>query len=442
MRLFYIFIALFLSVVPLFCAEFIVKDINETEKKSSWAVLPYIFKTDSTGLTGGVVGIFDGYIQPQTTIVATLYGGESVPVKRYDSDSQTLTNDGMAKTKGVFLGISGYRLPFSKRLFSSAMASYAYYPNQRFYIDGSNESKKELSTDIFSLTPIQTHGYNNWANVDLRYVLPWGESKSNPLPIKKKKNGLQVNRADKGGGLPFVTGQTLLGVEYFYSHLRIDKIEKKPELSTNGFRFYLEHDNTDYSDNPTRGYKFELKSSFDFGWINSTQSWDALEASYSHFIPTQNFSWTRQNVLALNLWSAYSPSWQKAEDNTTVYDPHRPPMWEGAHLGGWDRLRGYDANRFNDKAALYGAIEYRMVLKANPLKSFKNNPLPIDWFQAVVFAEAGRVHSKYRLATLVQNMKYDVGFSLRALAAKVPLRFDMAFGEEGSSMWVMVQQPF
>ncbi|MEA3523627.1 MAG: hypothetical protein U9R50_11735 [Campylobacterota bacterium] len=43
---------------------------------------------------------------------------------------------------------------------------------------------------------------------------------------------------------------------------------------------------------------------------------------------------------------------------------------------------------------------------------------------------------------MLSDMKYDAGFSIRALAAKLPVRFDMAFGEEGSSMWVMIQQPF
>lgn len=62
-------------------------------------------------------------------------------------------------------------------------------------------------------------------------------------------------------------------------------------------------------------------------------------------------------------------------------------------------------------------------------------------FQTVLFAEAGRVAPQYN-ASLLKEMRYDVGFSLRALAAKVPVRFEMAWGEEGSTMWVMIKQPF
>jgi len=87
------------------------------------------------------------------------------------------------------------------------------------------------------------------------------------------------------------------------------------------------------------------------------------------------------------------------------------------------------------------ATEYRIIPQLNPMRDQKWNPIAIDWFQAVLFAEAGRVHGSYN-QTLLHDLKYDVGFSLRALAAKVPVRFEMAFGEEGSSMWVMIKQPF
>ena len=117
-------------------------------------------------------------------------------------------------------------------------------------------------------------------------------------------------------------------------------------------------------------------------------------------------------------------------------------MWEGARLGGYDRMRAYDMNRFSDKAAIYFGVEYRVIPEFNPMRGQKWNPIPIDWFQVVLFSEAGRVASQYNIETLMSDMKYDVGFSIRALAAKIPVRFDMAYGAEGSNMWVMVKQPF
>jgi len=437
---------LFLLEVSLFSVEFIAKDAQSTgEKDSTWIALPYLFSSDSMGLTTGAVGIFNGFIQPQMTIVASAFIGEEVPVKKLSITGST--SDEMARSKGFFLGVSGYRPSFSKRMFLTFLGLYAYYPNQRIYLDGSNDSVQNLTPTpggtTPELTPIQTQGYNNWADVDFRFVLPLGEGKDTITPVIKLSRGLAVNRDGKGNGAPFVTGQTILGVKYFYNHLTADKFTNEPSLNTNGIKLYLEHDNTDYPDNPSRGYSMRFKVSADFGWLDSSQSWNALDFDYSHYFELPNFSWTRQNVIALNAWTAYSPSWEKgtrSPDNNYL-DKNRPPMWEGAKLGGYDRLRAYDLNRFSDKAAIYGAIEYRLIPEFNPMHNQEWSPIPIDWFQAVLFAEVGRVAPEYDLR-LLDDMKYDAGFSFRALAARMPVRFDMAFGSEGSSMWVMIKQPF
>jgi hypothetical protein len=439
-------IAIFFISSDVLASEFIAEDINFSKKQSTWIALPYVFDSESMGLTGGVVGIFSGYFQPQMTIVVSAYAGEELEVEKLDG-GEHVDND-KARTSGGFIGVSGYKLPFSKRIFISAYGSYAYYPNQRLYLDGSNDSKRNLESESpLELTPLQTQGYNNWTYFDFRYVLPWGESRDKVLPVVKMNRGVPVNRDSYGGGRPFVTGQTIVGTELFYTKWTADKLTEEPSLNTNGIRLYLEHDNTDYPDNPSRGYNIHARFSADFGLWNSTQSWNALDISYSHYFEFDNFSWTRQNVIALNAWTAYSPSWDKSKklnpDNpNAIIDRHRPPMWEGARLGGWNRMRAYDANRFSDKAALYFAAEYRVIPSLNPMRDQEWSPIPIDWFQAVFFAEAGRVAPNYKLNTLFSDMKYDVGFSIRALAARVPVRFEMATGDEGATMWVMVKQPF
>ena len=84
---------------------------------------------------------------------------------------------------------------------------------------------------------------------------------------------------------------------------------------------------------------------------------------------------------------------------------------------------------------------YRAVLDYNPLKNNSLVPVAVDWFQVVAFVEAGRVHDQYN-SDLLSDMKYDVGISLRTLAAQLPIRIDVAYGEEGANLWVMVNQPF
>jgi len=437
-----VLLVVFFVSTSLFGAEFILKDINETKKNSSYIVLPYLFSSDSMGLTVGAVGIFHGYYQPQMTMMVTAFVGENMDVEDIRQDQ--LEHE-QARAEGFAFAVTGYRPSFSKRTFITFLGSYAYYPNQRLYLDGSNDSAQDLENG--GLSPFQTQGYNNWINADFRYVLPIGESKTEVLPIIILDRGIPINRDNKGGGKPFVTGQTIFGTELFYTKWTADKLSDEPSINTNGLRLYLRHDNTDYADNPTRGYSFEVKSSIDFGAFNSSQSWNSIEAQYSHYIELPLFSWSRQNVIALNAWSAYSPSWDKSkkfdpEAKYQVIDKNQPPMFEGARLGGWNRMRGYDSNRFNDKAAIYGTMEYRVIPEFNPLRQKSWMPVSIDWFQTVLFAEVGRVAPKYDVGELFSDMKYDAGFSIRALAAKLPVRFDMAFGEEGSSMWVMVKQPF
>ncbi len=434
---------LFLSLLgSLYASEFILEDINTTDKQSSFAILPYVFSAESTGLTAGVVAIMNGYYQPQMTMFFTGFIGEKQDViKNYPDDTTTEET----QAKGFSLGIESFSPSFSNRTFISFLGVYAYYPNQKLYIDGSNNSVQNLKpNNSFSATPLQTQGYNNWAEINIKYVLPIGESKTNALTHIKMNNGLAINRDNMGGGIPFVTGQTTFGTKLFYTRWTTDMLVEEQDYNTNGLRVYLEHDNTDYPSNPSRGYNFMATMSADFGLGNSTQSWNAVEAEYSHYIELDSFSWSRHNVLALNTWTAYSPSWKQDEYLNTggIIESHRPPMWEGASLGGWNRMRAYDSNRFNDKAALYFGAEYRVIPRFNPLKNQSWLPINIDWFQTVLFAEAGRVAPRYEIDTLLTDMKYDVGFSLRALAATVPARFEIAYGEEGTTMWVMLKQPF
>lgn len=437
----FVMFVLLLAIKPISAAEFLIEDLTRPQdKQKSWIALPYAFSSESMGFTVGAVGMWNGYVQPQMSIVASVFMGEELDVKHGD-----LAISETKRAKGAFLGISGYKPFFSERTYITALSGYSYFPNQRIYVNGTNDSVKDIeNSHDDSLTPVQTQGKSVWFLTDFRYVLPWGESKNTILPKIQLSKGIAVNRDNIGGGAPFVTGQTILGTELFYAHKTVEKFPDVREVNSNGVRLYLDHDNTDYATNPTRGYSFKGQVSVDFGLGKSTQRWNALELDYSHFIELPNFSWSRQSVIALNTWTAYSPSWDKDNKitSTSHLDKHQTPMWEGARLGGWNRMRAYDSNRFNDKAAVYGAAEYRVIPILNPLGDQEWNPIAIDWIQVVLFAEIGRVAGKYDVTELFTDMKYDAGFSIRALAAKVPVRFDMAFGEEGSSMWFMVNQPF
>ena len=435
---------LLLSALLLFghnlCAERVSIDVHDENKTATWIALPYAFNSETMGTTLGVGAIFNGYIQPQMTSFVTAFRGKSMEVGDQNQNTE-------ANTYGGVVSVHNYRPWFSERLFVSFLGSYAYYPQQKIYVNGSNDSVKSTSVSASSVSPLITQGYNNWGYMTFRYVLPWGENATNPITTYKLDQGIPVNRDEYGGGTPIETGRSILELKPFYTKWTADKLSEEPQWQTAGLRLMFQHDNTDYIDNPLRGYGFKTSYTQDFGGGLSTQSWNALEGEYSQYIDLSGVPYTRHSSLALNVWSAYSPSWDHGEklnsDNpNAVIDAHRPPPWEGARLGGWNRLRAYDSNRFNDKAAIYYGAEYRVIPEFNPMKDEKWFPFPIDWFEFVAFAEAGRVAPNYQSEMFYKDLKSDVGFSIRALAAKVPVRFDMATGSEGSTMWVMIQQPF
>jgi len=407
-------------------------NVSSLTHVKDWIVLPYVFSTESTGFAGGLGVIKQGLLQPQTTLIATVF---------YGAEQDTITNGhpDTANFSGGFLMFTDYKLPFTNRLFFSLQGLKSYFPLARQYFEGENNSDRDHA--------IVSSGSSDFLYTTFKYILPIGEGIDNIDNIYDLKDGFAMGRENYGGGRPFVTGRTSVGIKTFYSHDEFENITGPssspiPEWDTSGLRFFLHHENTDYDLNPSKGYQFQVQYSKDFGNGDSLQSWDFLEAKYNHYFNLPTFSGTKQNVLALSAWTGYSFSWDNTERfEGTQIDAHRPPPWEGARLGGFFRMRGYENNRFSDKAAFYATAEYRAVLEYNPFRTNKFIPVAIDWFQVVPFVEAGRVNDKYNF-DLLSDMKYDVGISLRAMAAEVPVRVDVAYGDEGTNFWVMVYQPF
>ncbi len=413
------------------------EEFNLTSSKD-WIILPYAFTSDSTGFAGGVGMIKQGLFQPQTTLVTSVFYGTKQDVSINNQPDEV-------NFSGGFIYFSDYKLPYTNRFFFSFTGLKSYFPKTKYYVDGSNNSNKD---DVFT-----TSGDTNFFNTTFEYILPIGEGLDNPEGLYKLQNGFAIGRKGYGGGTPFVTGRTSIGLKTFFQSNNSDNSDNwedsdwwknntdVPTWDTNGLRFFLTHDNTDFDLNPSRGYHFQIQYSKDFGKGDSLQSWDFLEFKYNQYFNLDTFSFTKQNVLALSMWTGYSYSWDQHNEIAPGIDSHRPPLWEGGKLGGFNRMRGYDSNRFLDKAAFYATAEYRAVLNWNPLKKNDYIPVAIDWFQIVGFVEVGRVHDQYNF-DLLSDMKYDVGISLRAMAAQLPIRLDIAYSDEGTNMWVMVQQPF
>jgi len=406
-------------------------DINKTGK---WSVFPYAFGSKTTGAAVGVVAIGKEILQPQATLVTSLFTSQK-------QDIQTDYTNKEVSFTGGFLSYKELKIPYTNRTYLSILGLDITKPKSQYFLDGSHDSKFEEK--------IESSGRDSYWRMKLSYVLPLGDGVANPDGIYTLRNGLVVGREKDGGGLPFETGRTTMGMEWYYQKRTIDdyrayvpwsQFATQPDMEADVIRYFLTHINTDFEYNPSRGYAFKLQYSTD---LRSQSEWDFWEFQYSHYLSLPSNAWSSQNIIALNLWSGYSPKWGGDELEISQQIDHRPPYGEGANLGGLYRMRGYESDRFFDRAGLYLGAEYRMTLRYNPLKGLppkKYLPM-IDWFQIVGFVEAGRVHSSYD-ATLLEDMKVDYGVSLRMMASNLPVRLDIARSDEGTSVWVMIRHPF
>jgi len=204
------------------------------------------------------------------------------------------------------------------------------------------------------------------------------------------------------------------------------------------------YDNRDFPTNPEKGSLLKLRLWRDFGWFDSDDSWTVVGGDFSKYISLGKSSWFRQRVIAFHTWTADTPSWEKTSTSQGLEVKHRPPYFEGATLGGFERLKAYPFYRYNDRAAVHYSAEYRVIPPGEPFlaNSWLLKRYQLDWWQFIAFVEAGRVTDTWSLEELHKDMKWDAGLGLRAMLSKTVFRLDMAYNPDAFSTWVMVGQNF
>ncbi len=435
-----------IAILMLLAAGFILPSVSEARPTASakystireenpnpgkeWLILPYAFPSESMGTTFGAGGFARGYLQDQLIFAGTAFGS-------------------VDDAKGGILGMWDYLLPFSNRLYFSAYGMISYFPRNRAYTEvprlsssfdptvaGSNGSDED--------DYIEDDGNDNWYELKLEYVLPIGSMKNTHKGRYKLRKGILQSGATGGETWnPLETGISvlLLGQSGRYQDFRTDTVT----YSGDSYPWeigYL-YNNTDFPTNPSYGSSQYLAYSRSLNEGNFGQ-WDFLEFEASKYFNLGESNWARQRIIALNFWTGSSLSWKETvNENGEVVIENKPPYLDGARLGGFYRLKGFPSNRFNDRSVIYGAAEYRYTLDWNPVAGVNwLRWLKLDWFQLVPFFEAGRVAPDYDLGELFSDLKFDAGIGLRAMTAGAVVRFDTAFSEEGTSFWVMFQQPF
>ena len=411
----------------------VIDRVETPEGVSETSVLPYAFSTDTMGFNLGLAGMRRGFYQEQMTVGAAAFGGQV--------------------SHGMMLGLWDFKVPGSQRLFFSIYGFVGYFPDQQAYTQFPGEytpaamplpGSHESSNNVF----LEANGSSNWWDMRLEYSLPIGATKNKGMVDYKLSGGLLVSEPSGGEEWnPLTSGSSVLVVRQFNRFQSFEFSENEGgELdgTIHALELGLLYDNTDFPVNPSKGSRQYFSVSHDFAWLDSDHEWTFIELDLSKYFSFGESDYASQRILALDFWTGYSPTWDlEYDENGGRIVVDSAPYNEGARLGGFERMRGYDNNRFHDKAAIYGTAEYRYTLKYNPVQNVKwLKFLNLDWFQLVGFIEAGRVGSSYTSEELLTDVKTDIGFSLRALTAGVVVRADIATSDEGSSAWVMMDHPF
>lgn len=202
----------------------------------------------------------------------------------------------------------------------------------------------------------------------------------------------------------------------------------------------LHYDNRDFPVNPTAGSKMHLTYASDYGRLNG---WTVLSGKVSKYVSLGKSDTFRQRVIALDFWVADNINRKTTVTPGGVEYEHRAIPAYGAALGGLYRMRAYPQYRFHDKVAIYYGAEYRVIPKWRPLQDVSwIQFLDVDWWQAVGIVELGRVDTGWSASTFYKDLHWSVGGGLRLMARKVIVRLDVAFSEEGGTMWAMAGHAF
>ena len=390
--------------------------------------LPYAFYNDAFGAAVGFVYGSTGYPQPQATTLGTVIAGSNSAVAFY-----LLSRD--------------IRVPYTERFFFDTDLAVSHFGTIQSYINGNPDFPDERAGSNGSDKDnfVEGSGDDNLVRVTFKYLLPMGGGRDLPMNPPVLDRGLPKKGA--GGGYPwnpFVSGRTFLEVKPYWRVQTIDSDNGTFDQKTNGIAFSVYRDNTDFTRNPSQGSAVRARYTRDWGWADSSRPYEVGDVEISKYISLGSSDKFRQRVLALDFWTAEAFSW----DNTSRQDGklvfNRPPAYLGATLGGLWRMRGYPTSRFNDQAAVYYALEYRLIPEWNPFAhvDWMQRYLGIEWWQWVTFVEAGRVAPAWSVCELHSAMKYDAGIGVRAMAKGIVVRVDMAGSKEGMGVSMMVGQPF
>ena len=408
-------------------AQSVILDKDEERVFAELSWLPYGFFSESFGLGVGAGGAYSGCPQEQ----ASLLGAVTVGTK------------GSYNLMG---GMYDYQLPAAPRLVINPFFALGRYQEQRLYVgynpDFGGERAGENDSDPENF--VEVTQWDNRAEIDFRFLLPIGHGKETIVSRYVVDQGILVSGASGGEAWsPFRSGRTTLAVTPGWREQTLEQEDLSVPLKTLNVEIALEHENYDFPMNPSRGSFKRISFKRDFDEHESLGEWETWTAEATRVFDLGESERSRQRSLVLGFWSAYVPTWETGIVDGELRVTKRTPQYEGATLGGIYRMRGYEDDRFHDKAAIYYAVELRTMPTWQPLKNIEwLSWAELKWWQWVYFAEAGQVASSYSLSSLHDDLHVDGGISIRVMAHNAVCRLDFSAGEEGGRAVAMYGHPF
>lgn len=400
-------------------AQYVVREGDEAGlTPSRTVVVPYVFSTKVLGFGMGLGGTYG----PKSE--AIYYGTFFV------------TDNGSSL---FMVGGNNIRIPKTTRWHVRPSLILGHYTKMRLFIDGNPNYPLERagSNESSPGNYREEDARDQLLDLEFRYTLPWGHYHEEAVHTYVTDNGLlKENPSGATSFNPFKSGQSTVVFQPYYRKQYSDEEIQE----TLFFRMGYKHNNCDFIPNPHRGYLLKMGVSHDPDWLANTRKWTSLDAELNGYIPLWNPAWSRQQTLALSVWAAYSPTYDKTPD---AESSGIPPYFAGPTLGGFWRLRGYTSFRFHDKAAIYYGAEYRVMPEWQPFDKIKIlTPLKIRWWQIVGLVEAGRVAPSWNVDMLHRDMKYDVGIGLRGMFYSSVGRIDFVVSDEEFTFSAMIGQSF
>jgi hypothetical protein len=395
--------------------------------------LPYIVYSEKMQATFGVIGGTTQYFQKQMTT-----GGTACVSSNGSFLIGALVNDFRPAPSLL------------DHFFISAVGKLAWFDKNREYRDGDPRYSDEVagSNNSDEDNYLEGHGWDNFVDIRFKYLLPIGHGKNTAVNNFIMNQGLLVSGATGGDSFnPFTSGRTTFELTPFYRYQSVNNSHTDEDSwDSNGLKLTLKYDNTDFYMNPSKGSVTRFTYARDFGLMDSDDTWTTVDFEFSKYFDLGKVKgWTRQTVLALDFWTADTPSWDTRKNSDgSKYIAHRPPQTMGATLGGYYRMKAYPEYRFNSRAAVYYSAECRVMLDWTPLdrSTWLGDLLQWEYLQLVPFVEVGRVNESWNVTELYKNMKVDAGIGIRADLRRMVLRLDSAVSDEGFGMIVWVMHPF